>query len=327
MAKIADAIIYYNEIELFAARYETLKDVVDYFCVFESTQSFTGRKKPNTFFGDLDAYGLNYSKDKIRYYGVGLLPTLAEAEATDVYRYELSMVSRLGPSAGDQWFKEHLSRELLKHTLVDLPDDCIVLVSDADEIPIKGAIGQACELLTKNSAAIISFEMEDYVGSVACRTGKIWEGSYAVTKDRALKLCLSEARKLNPLDGKRDLCGLVRIPDAGWHFSSFGGADVVEEKIMAWGHQELNRWDIRLFLRSNLALCRDIFGRDIFSGFEKGAETSARQSVLAYFAPFPRQLSYIAANPSRSFLDLASRCVFVTIQTGRRVVARLAPGK
>ena len=50
--KIYDCFTYYNEADMVHIRFEELKDVVDYFVVVESSQTFTGKPKP-FYFDDL----------------------------------------------------------------------------------------------------------------------------------------------------------------------------------------------------------------------------------------------------------------------------------
>lgn len=323
MAEVIDTVLYFNEIELFCARYDLLKGVVDRFCVFEAGCTFTGLPKANDFWSDLERIDFDVDKRRISYLLVPELPDLATAQSDPSLSTECQRVARIGFDIGNQWFKEHLSREWMKRTFVDASDDAVVLVSDVDEIPTPEAVHRAIELICQNPQAIVSIPMRDFVGSVACDTGKIWEGTFAMTKLLADQTTLSMVRTLDPSTGRRAYPGTVLSLPGGWHFSSFGGRDTVESKIKAWGHQELNRWDIRWFLGANLALGRDIFGRDL-RRWQRGAHIEGDD--LNPCEHFDRSQSYhgfICGHVKTSPKDLLLRRCFVAVQIVRRVLARV----
>lgn len=322
MSEVIDAVLYFNEIELFCARYDLLKGVVDRFCVFEAGCTFTGQPKKNNFWSDLERIGFHVDKCRISYLLVPELPDQASALSDSTLSSECERVARIGSDIASQWFKEHLSREWMKRTFVEASDDAIVLISDVDEIPTTDAVHRAIELIRKNPQAIVSIPMRDFVGSIACDTGKIWEGTFAMSKHLAVQTTLSMVRTLDSSTGRRAYPGTVFSSKGGWHFSSFGGRDTVERKIRAWGHQELNRWDIRWFLGANLALGRDIFGRDL-RGWRRG--THGEVEDLNPYKHFDRSQPYydfICGYAHASFMDRLLRGCFVAMQIVRRVLTR-----
>jgi beta-1,4-mannosyl-glycoprotein beta-1,4-N-acetylglucosaminyltransferase len=322
VAEVIDAVLYFNEIELFCARYDLLKGVVDRFCVFEAGCTFTGQPKANDFWSDLERIGFDVDKRRVSYLLVPELPDQASAQSDPSLSTECQHVARIGFDVGNQWFKEHLSRELMKRTFVDASDDTVVLVSDVDEIPTPEAVHRAIELIGQHPQVIVSIPMRDFVGSVACDTGKNWEGTFAMTKHLAVQTTLSMVRTLDASTGRRTYPGTVLSSPGGWHFSSFGGRDTVERKIRAWGHQELNRWDIRWFLGANLALGRDIFGRDL-RWWQRGALIEG--DGLNPCKRFDLSKSYhgfICGHANASLKDRLLRGCFVVVQIVRRVLAR-----
>ena len=324
MPTVIDSMLYFNEIELFCARYDLLKDTVDRFCIFEAGTTFTGLPKSGNFWGDLERIGFEVDQSRISYLLVDSLPDRRTAETSGEHTYELQMLSGLDAGLASQWFKEHLSRELLKRTFSSEKNDTVVLVSDIDEIPTPSAISLACSMIAEAPDTIVSIQMKDYVGSVSCDTGKIWEGTFAMTKDKAMTVCLSAVRSLDAHTAKRAFAGVVQIANGGWHFSSFGGRAAVKRKIMAWGHQELNRWDIRFFLGANIALGKDIFGRDIFSRNKNKEGTTSGPRPSDYFQSgrvYSECLGRDDANVQLN--DHLLRYLFIFLQFGRRVFGRL----
>ena len=322
MVEVIDAVLYFNEIELFCARYDLLKGVVDRFCVFEAGCTFTGKSKSNDFWSDLDRIGFRVDERRISYLLVPELPDQATAQSDISLSTECLRIARIGVAVGNQWFKEHLSRELMKRVFIDAPDDAVVLVSDIDEIPTPDAVYRAIELIDQNPRAIVSIPMRNFVGSIACDTGKMWEGTFAMKKNLAVETTLSMVRTLDATTGRRNYLGTVMSSPGGWHFSSFGGRDTVERKIKAWGHQELNRWDIRWFLGANLALGRDIFGRDL-RGWRQRTHTNVDgldpSSCFDCSQPY---YGFICGHAYSSIKDRLLRGCFVTVQIVRRVLAR-----
>lgn len=323
MARVIDSMLYFNEIELFCARYDLLKDSVDRFCIFEAGTTFTGLPKPGSFWVDLERIGFEVDRSRVSYLLVDALPNREAAQASGQYANELQMLSGLDAGLASQWFKEHLSRELMKRTFVSEAQDAVILVSDIDEIPTPEAISKASRRITEDPDAIVSIEMNDYVGSVGCDMGKVWEGTFAMTKQKAMTVCLSAVRTLDARTGKRSCTGVVRVARGGWHFSSFGGRDTVQRKIMAWGHQELNRWDIRVFLGANIALGKDIFGRDILSRMKDAGTSSAGLQPSDYFQSGRVYSGFIYGKTDVQLKVHLLRWLFICVQFGRRVCGRL----
>lgn len=323
MPIVLDSMLYFNEIELFCARYDLLKESVDKFCIFESCTTFTGLPKLGNFYTDLEQTGFEVDRSRIKYYLVDALPDRISAELSGKYGYELQMLSDLDANVDSHWFKEHLSRELLKRTFEAEPLDAIILISDIDEIPTPQAIDVACKMIADFPATIISIEMMDYIGSIGCLKGNTWEGTFVMTKFNAMNTCLSSVRTLSGRPAKRNCSGIKHISNGGWHFSSFGGAHTVKSKIMAWGHQELNRWDIRLFIGANIALGKDIFGRDLFSNAGNEVHELPYLRPSDYFLPGKIYSDFILGAAKVELGNYLLRYAFIVIQLFRRIFRRL----
>mgnify|MGYP001555811182 CR=1 FL=1 len=108
-AKLIDAFLYNDEVELLEIRLQLLRSVVDKFVIVVSRETFTGIKKPELFPDNNPVVLAN--KDRI----------------------ELIIIDRLeGKTA---WEKESFSRNALENGLGDLSDEDLIMVSDIDELP------------------------------------------------------------------------------------------------------------------------------------------------------------------------------------------------
>ena len=108
MSKIFDCITFFDENFLVNARFEILKDVVDYFIICESNYDHKGDKKKINF--NL----INQSfKKKVRHI----------------------VIEDRFPNPTDRWSSEKFQREKLLEGIIDASGDDYILFSDSDEIP------------------------------------------------------------------------------------------------------------------------------------------------------------------------------------------------
>ena len=106
--KIFDCITFFNENLLTNARFEILKDVVDYFVVCESQFDYRGKKKKINF-----KLINNEFKDRVRH---------------------LVLTDRF-PNIKDLWKSEEYQREAIFRSIKDANPDDLIMYSDSDEIP------------------------------------------------------------------------------------------------------------------------------------------------------------------------------------------------
>ncbi len=106
--KVFDCITFFNENLLANARFEILKDVVDYFIVCESQFDYRGKKKKINF-----KLINNKFKDRVRH---------------------LVLTDRF-PNLKDLWKSEEYQREAIFRSLNDANADDLIMYSDSDEIP------------------------------------------------------------------------------------------------------------------------------------------------------------------------------------------------
>ena len=111
MPKIYDCFTFFNELDILDIRFAELADAVDHFVIVEATRTFTGKPKPLHFGDNAARYAAN--RDKIIHVVVDDMPQ----------------------DAPDAWQREYFQRDAIARGLGGAPNDAIVMLSDADEIP------------------------------------------------------------------------------------------------------------------------------------------------------------------------------------------------
>lgn len=225
---IVDCFPFWTELDILEIRLAELYDIVDRFVLIESTVTHKGDPKPLYFAENRRRF--SRWNDKIVNLAVGDLPG--------------------GTTQAAVWRREIGQRQAIVRGLRDTPDDAIVLVSDADEIPRREAVQAVVghQALTNFlDDTIVTFKQQLYYYNVntACTSAE-WLGTRATTA--------ANVRTLTP-DGIRwsglrsheyprhafvngDTIGMPGR-SAGWHLSYFGDVAHIQGKMKAFLHQEL----------------------------------------------------------------------------------------
>jgi hypothetical protein len=208
MPKLTDCFLYHNEIELLHVRLQLLSPVVDKFVIAFATETFTGRKKDDSFpwhVPEIAAF-----RDKI----------------------ELVCVDKLiGRTA---WDKENYSRNLLARAVAGAEPDDLVIISDVDEIPRPDVLAQLrANRLSAPHVLCLDYFNFKFNYQLVHGTQAVWPGPIlcsvaSFTSPQALR----DMRWSLMVDGER------RTPEAGWHFSFLTHGADVGEKLASYSHQE-----------------------------------------------------------------------------------------
>lgn len=201
--KIYDCFTYYNESDLVRIRFEELKNIVDYHVVVEADQTFTGRKK--------DFYFNN-------------LPSWVEEYEDKILRVKISFPKKKMTS----WKREFFQRNSISDYLLnlDLEDDDIVIISDADEIP---------------RASIVS-KLKDYPLPTRLDVAQyFWNFHWRVPDHcnqgaRPIACRFIDLKQYNAQDLRSNTKEI--ISNAGWHFSFLGEFEKIKNKIESFAHTE-----------------------------------------------------------------------------------------
>ena len=145
--KIFDCITFFNENLLTNARFEILKDVVDYFIICESQFDYRGKKKKINFKLINSKF-----KDRVRHL----------------------VLTEKFPNTKDLWKSEEYQREAIFRSIKDANPDDLIMYSDSDEIPNP-------QILTKNflvkKYGIFMMNMYVYKINLFNQNESPWEGT------------------------------------------------------------------------------------------------------------------------------------------------------
>jgi|694.fasta_scaffold35746_12 beta-1,4-mannosyl-glycoprotein beta-1,4-N-acetylglucosaminyltransferase len=231
--KIIDCFTFYNEVQMLEFRLEELGEFVDFFVIVEANKTFVGLEKEKNF-PEQNKIVQKYI-DKIVYVFVDDMP-----------------------DGDDPWEREAHQRNCIIRGLDKIsPDnDDIVIISDCDEVFDIETI----KLLTDHGIdkfnGFVCLEQDMYYYNIETKAKNKWYHP---------KVCLySNLKNFSTIDDLRlSRCNFV-IRDGGWHFSYFGGVDMIKNKINNFSHQEFNNSKFTDELRINEAIEKsiDLFRRD-----------------------------------------------------------------
>jgi SAM-dependent methyltransferase len=229
MPKIVDCVIGFNEIDMLMVRVAELTNVVDAFVVVESSKTHTGAAKPIL---------LRDAVAELRDAGYDILHYLID-----------DMPGAFGSARELGWIVENLQRNCILRplSLMGLPDDAIIMVSDIDEIPRAECVKQLPALLDNprniaifdmvmkkyfvNNETIAHFNNLPWLGTVACRYGLL---KNIMPQGARIGDPISPRSGCLNLGYDRELYSYERrVPKGGWHFSSMGGMEALALKMQS----------------------------------------------------------------------------------------------
>lgn len=259
MAKIYDAFLFFNELDLLEIRLTMLDPYVDYFVLSECDYTFSGNKKPFYFEENKHLFEKflhkiihikNHNSDDF-----DNLSSVYEGNKKDVYDKIKSGFQpiKVGPETDygkGHWCRDYLHREYVSLGLADCNDDDIIIFSDLDEIPNPEVIKGIRELDLSNNYCLYSDSHQYYINNISSTN---WMGSVITTYDKLKSDSLCNLRRRRG--------GYTMIENGGWHLSFVGGIDRIKYKISSWGHQEYNNDYIHSSIESKINRNSDIFDR------------------------------------------------------------------
>ena len=221
-----DCFIFYNELELLMFRLKELNDYVDYFVLVESRTTHSGTIKE--LYYEKNKHLFNEYNDKIIHVVDDYLPDEESIsgfkDSDNVTRESLTNFKKTPARIREEFQRNSITRGLY---LLNLDDDDIVIISDADEI-IKPDI--ILEYKDKNFE-MLALEQEFYFYNLNYKYPKIWTFP-KVVKYKVVK-------EMTPEDIRLSTNG-IRVQNGGWHFTYFFGIQNIVDKIKSFSHQEFN---------------------------------------------------------------------------------------
>ena len=244
---IIDAFTFFNEKELVELRVKYLSDIVDYFLIVEADHTHTGRKK-NWNFPEILNNKLKKYSSKIKYNQMKVDLEKAEAEKNPNY---------IGKTLGRSWRIETMQRNFLKEAYEKLPSsEDIIIMSDLDEIPSKEKINF---IKSSDFKKIVPVAFGQSLFHLNCNYLDLeeWIGSVIITSQLI--------KKYEPQIFRDYKNRISHFSNAGWSFSSFGGAKKIREKLEAFCHEEYNKDEYKNeeHLKKCIQTGEDLFNRKV----------------------------------------------------------------
>lgn len=263
MSRVFDTMMFYNELDMLETRMHILNPVVDWFVVCEAAETHSGQPKPYYLQRAIDQTArFNPFLDKLIYVKVDDLT---------------------GPGR-NSWEREYYQRSCIARGLVDAQPDDLIIVGDCDEI----ANPKTIAYLQGVEAESAKLEMTTYYYDLNHRTIEGW--AIGALRWRLEK----EPNYIRRLMGHADA---RRLWGCGWHFSYFGGAQAIVEKVDAFMHagdpviRDMPRdpdW-----VTAQVAAGKDLFNRDGFRIEYTPIDDTLPRYILDHLAHF-RALGWCA---------------------------------
>lgn len=228
---IYDCFPFFNEIELLKMRFAELYEHVDYFVLVESTETFTGNKKPLYF---------NENKSLFSSYLDKVIHVIVE-ESIDT---------------DDAWIRDIYQRNQIVRGLINCLDNDIIFVSDVDELINAKIISKVRSYFSYDRGDIRCLRQDFYRFFLNRFYRKKWRGTTVATYKTLMQY--------SP-DWMRQMGGKVKpFNRAGWHFSSMGGHSNFVYKVESFAHTESDTIDNKSrenFIREYTKLKKVALGR------------------------------------------------------------------
>ena len=247
--KIFDVFTFYNELDLLELRMNILGDSVDYFVINEANITFTGKPKPLFFQENRKRF--KKWEDKIIHHVTIDDNKTFEAYYSDIH-YHRSMLEENIYQLPLPYQRACFHKDSAIYGLLDkAEDDDIILTSDADEIANPEALKCMDEWFDPNHHYVLTGPLFYYYLNVKCE--EQWMGT-RVCDFKTLKSMSVDKLRQSHQDA-------YKLANASWHWSFFGDADTVRQKMDAYEHQENNLEEFRSSMEDRIEQNLDPYGR------------------------------------------------------------------
>lgn len=236
--KIYDCITFYDENLITNARFEILKNVVDYFVICESNYDHKGRKKKINF-------------------------KLLNQKFNNKVRHIILKKNFL--NLEDGWEVERFQREQLFQGIIDANENDFIMYSDSDEIP-NPIILKNLKLKKKYGIFLQNFFV--YKLNIFNNYESPWEGT-RICKKKDLKSFSYLRKKILRKNLKKNFLNFsieknIQIFDnGGWHFNNLYTPKGISKKLKTFQHKEFSaeKFSSVQIIKEKILNLQDLFER------------------------------------------------------------------
>ena len=188
------------------------------------------------------------------------------------------------------WIHENAQRNYLLEGINDLPDDAWVMLGDVDEIPNRDKLialldlGKTDRRLMTHKRFI--FQQRMYYYNLNQNSDYWWYGTQLV-KSKLVKEKMPQYFRDHPLD--KDI---LKLDDAGWHLSYWGGSEAIRYKIENFAHQEFNDEKFKSLenIQDSIKNGRDLYDRSKLGKLVKVDRSKLHSDLLKYFSKYEKNV-------------------------------------
>jgi beta-1,4-mannosyl-glycoprotein beta-1,4-N-acetylglucosaminyltransferase len=254
--KIYDCFNFFNELDILELRFNILNDFVDHFVIVESNVTHSGDSKPFYYEENKDRFSkFNHKVIHYKVFDTPVnfvnLPDTQDVEVKRIHSFIESQTNRFNRITQTDYGRDFYQKECVRRALVDCKDSDVIIISDADEIPDPELLLDLEFLDLDNKIYSFNQNMYCYFFNMLKETG--WRGSKMGTYRNLKNLSFNEVR------GDTSLTQL--LPAGGWHFSFFGGEEMVRKKITSYSARDLANQHVLNNVRNNINEGIDVFFR------------------------------------------------------------------
>ena len=255
--KIVDCFVFYNELQLLEYRLSILYDVVDYFIIVESRQTFVGKSKELLYEKNKNRF--SKFKDKIIHVVVDLPYKYPNIDYKNKKPFQFKNYNE----NGQQWINEAFQRESITNGFekISWNDEDYIIVSDVDEIPDPNTLREIKNGKI-NTFEIYKLKQDYYKYNLNVKIGAIWIHAYIMSYgffNRYKNINISDDKYIFFEDGYKfiinnnrrmfltelrftfDYDGISILDNGGWHLSFFGDQKFINIKYDSFSHLEYER--------------------------------------------------------------------------------------
>lgn len=257
---LIDCFLFNNELKMLEFRLEETFDIVDYYVIVESNKTFSNIDKELYFENNKELF-LKYQK-KIVHVIVDDMPIESDGKGNTI----------IGDYLNDaNWTRERFQRNCIMIGLdrIKPSDNDVILINDVDEILNRETLSY---YKMNGVSGLYVNAVDTYLYNLMFKVVHGWPppriscGSRSIDYASLVEMGGPDVvrntylhnKEFYPNGAVNDRKFAWIIPNSGWHFSYFGSAEFVINKIKSYSHQELNKDDIISNIQSYINQGRSI---------------------------------------------------------------------